>query len=109
MTAPRFLDDDDFAHIVRHAPLVSIDIVIKDSEGNVLLGLRAPGLRLHQEKFIDRRQFCRGKTLPEIVAEMETTRPARLRPPTEAASCVPLLAMLVVYGKHWSRCHGGTN
>jgi colanic acid biosynthesis protein WcaH len=40
MTAPRFLDDDDFAHIVRHAPLVSIDIVIKDSEGNVLLGLR---------------------------------------------------------------------
>jgi colanic acid biosynthesis protein WcaH len=28
------------AHIVRHAPLVSIDIIIKDHEQNVLIGLR---------------------------------------------------------------------
>jgi colanic acid biosynthesis protein WcaH len=40
MNTPRLLSDDDFAHIVRHAPLVSIDIVIKDPEKNVLLGLR---------------------------------------------------------------------
>ncbi len=40
MIAPRLLRKDDFAHIVRHAPLVSIDIIIKDSEKNVLLGLR---------------------------------------------------------------------
>ena len=40
MTAPRFLGDDDFAHIVRYAPLVSIDVIIKDPKQNVLLGLR---------------------------------------------------------------------
>jgi colanic acid biosynthesis protein WcaH len=40
MTAPRFPGDDDFARIIRHAALVSIDIVVKDPEGNVLLGLR---------------------------------------------------------------------
>ena len=40
MNAPRLLADDDFAHIVRHAPLASIDILIKDPEANVLLGLR---------------------------------------------------------------------
>lgn len=34
------LPDDDFAHIVRFAPLVSIDLIIRDSEGKVLLGLR---------------------------------------------------------------------
>src|ERR1700738_2282456 len=40
MDAPCFLPDDDFAHIVRYAPLVSIDLIIRDLEGNVLLGLR---------------------------------------------------------------------
>ncbi|MCL2384530.1 MAG: GDP-mannose mannosyl hydrolase [Alphaproteobacteria bacterium] len=34
------LPDDDFAHIVRFAPLVSIDLIIRDPEGRVLLGLR---------------------------------------------------------------------
>jgi colanic acid biosynthesis protein WcaH len=41
MDAPQFLPDDDFAHIVRHAPLVSVDLIIRDLEGNALLGLRA--------------------------------------------------------------------
>ena len=40
MPKPRLLSHDDFAHIVRHAPLVSIDIIIKDHEQNILLGLR---------------------------------------------------------------------
>jgi GDP-mannose mannosyl hydrolase len=40
MDAPHHLKNDDFAHIVRHAPLVSIDIIIKDDEYNVLVGLR---------------------------------------------------------------------
>ena len=40
MIAPRFLGKNDFAHIVRHAPLVSIDIIIRDPEQNVLLGRR---------------------------------------------------------------------
>ncbi len=34
------LSNDDFAHIVRHAPLVSIDIIIKDPQDSVLVGLR---------------------------------------------------------------------
>ena len=41
MDAPQFLSDDDFAHIVRYAPLVSIDLIVRDLEENVLLGLRA--------------------------------------------------------------------
>jgi GDP-mannose mannosyl hydrolase len=40
MIAPRLLADDDFAHIVQHAPLVSIDLIIRDPERNALLGLR---------------------------------------------------------------------
>jgi colanic acid biosynthesis protein WcaH len=40
MGAPHFLKNDDFAHVVRHVPLVSIDIVIKDPGQNVLVGLR---------------------------------------------------------------------
>jgi colanic acid biosynthesis protein WcaH len=40
MGPPHFLKNDDFAHIVRHAPLVSIDIVIKDPGQNVCVGLR---------------------------------------------------------------------
>jgi len=40
MSSPPFLNDDDFARIVRHAPLISIDLVLKDPEQNVLVGLR---------------------------------------------------------------------
>lgn len=40
MNIPKFLPDDDFAHIVRHAPLVSIDLIIKDPHGRTLVGLR---------------------------------------------------------------------
>jgi len=32
--------DGDFAQIVRHAPLVSIDIIVRDSQGHAPLGLR---------------------------------------------------------------------
>lgn len=40
MSASKLLSDADFSHIVRHAPLVSIDILVKDPELKVLLGLR---------------------------------------------------------------------
>jgi colanic acid biosynthesis protein WcaH len=40
MTLPQLLDDDDFAFIVRNAPLVSVDIIIKDPEFQVFLGRR---------------------------------------------------------------------
>lgn len=32
--------DADFCHIIRHAPLVSIDLIIKDPEQRILTGLR---------------------------------------------------------------------
>ncbi len=38
--AAQGLSDELFAPIVRHAPLVSIDIVIRDPDGMVLVGLR---------------------------------------------------------------------
>jgi colanic acid biosynthesis protein WcaH len=34
------LDDDEFAQLVRNAPLVSMDLIIRDSGRRVLLGLR---------------------------------------------------------------------
>ena len=41
MAEPHHLNNDDFAHIVRYAPLVSIDIIIRDGEHSVLVGFRA--------------------------------------------------------------------
>jgi hypothetical protein len=38
MTGP--LSDEDFAHIVGLVPLVSIDLIIRDANGNVLVALR---------------------------------------------------------------------
>jgi colanic acid biosynthesis protein WcaH len=40
MNEPRFLSNDEFTFVVRNAPLVSFDVVIKDPDGNVLVGLR---------------------------------------------------------------------
>jgi colanic acid biosynthesis protein WcaH len=40
MSSSHRLDDDTFACIVRHAPLVSVDIIIKDSRQHVLVGHR---------------------------------------------------------------------
>jgi colanic acid biosynthesis protein WcaH len=39
-TELRFLSNDEFAFVVRHTPLVSFDIIIRDADGNVLVGLR---------------------------------------------------------------------
>lgn len=68
MATPRLLSDNDFAHIVRHAPLVSIDVVIKDPEKNVLLGLR-------------RNEPARGKyfVLGGVIRKNETIREAFAR------------------------------
>jgi colanic acid biosynthesis protein WcaH len=40
MKLPRFLPDSDFAFIVRNAPLVSVDIIVKDPQQRALLGRR---------------------------------------------------------------------
>src|SRR5262249_21199151 len=40
MTTPRSLTRDEFLCVVRNTPLVSIDIIIKDRQDKVLLGLR---------------------------------------------------------------------
>jgi colanic acid biosynthesis protein WcaH len=34
------LSEDKFAYIVRHAPLVSLDLIVREPEGRVLVGLR---------------------------------------------------------------------
>lgn len=39
MTTQR-LSDDEFLEVVRNTPLVSMDLVVRDSQGRVLLGLR---------------------------------------------------------------------
>jgi hypothetical protein len=35
------LTDDEFAKVIRLAPVVSIDLIIRDSESNVLVALRS--------------------------------------------------------------------
>ena len=37
---PRFLNKDEFAQVVRNTPLVSIDLIIRDPDQQVLVGLR---------------------------------------------------------------------
>ena len=37
---PRFLNKDEFAQVVRNTPLVSIDLIIRDPDQRVLVGLR---------------------------------------------------------------------
>jgi colanic acid biosynthesis protein WcaH len=37
---PRFLDKDEFAQVVRNTPLVAIDLIIRDPDRCVLVGLR---------------------------------------------------------------------
>ena len=36
----RFLPEDQFLEVVAHAPLVSIDLVVSDAAGRILVGLR---------------------------------------------------------------------
>ena len=40
MTLTSTLNDDEFAHIIRLTPLVSIDLIIRDHEQNVLIARR---------------------------------------------------------------------
>jgi colanic acid biosynthesis protein WcaH len=40
MSEPRFLSKPEFSLVVRNAPLVSIDVIIKDPHGCVLVGER---------------------------------------------------------------------
>jgi colanic acid biosynthesis protein WcaH len=59
----RRLTDDEFARVIRFAPLVSIDLIIRDAEGNVLVGLRSnepakgayfvPGGCIHKDERIE--------------------------------------------------------
>ena len=37
---PRFLNKDEFAQVVRNTPLVAIDLIIRDPDQCVLVGLR---------------------------------------------------------------------
>jgi len=40
LSEPRFLSNEEFAFVVRHTPLVSFDIIIRNADENVLVGLR---------------------------------------------------------------------
>ena len=58
-----FLSRDDFGHVIRHAPLVSIDLIVRDERGRVLVGLRrnrpaqgflfTPGGRIYKDELLD--------------------------------------------------------
>ena len=40
MSEPRFLNESEFSLVVRNAPLVSLDVIMKDAKGHTLVGLR---------------------------------------------------------------------
>jgi colanic acid biosynthesis protein WcaH len=58
-----FLHHDDFASVLRNTPLVSVDLVVRDEIGRVLVGLRinrpaqgswfVPGGRIYKDERID--------------------------------------------------------
>jgi colanic acid biosynthesis protein WcaH len=58
-----FLSSDDFAHVLHCAPLISIDLVVRDENGRVLLGQRlnrpargfwfVPGGRIYKDERLD--------------------------------------------------------
>ncbi len=63
MTLEPFLSDDMFAQVVRHAPLISIDLIIRDREHNIFVALRnnepakgkyfVPGGRIRKDEKIE--------------------------------------------------------
>jgi colanic acid biosynthesis protein WcaH len=60
--SPGFLERQDFAHVVRSTPLVSLDLIIRDNAGALLLGKRqnepakdyffAPGGRIRKNETV---------------------------------------------------------
>jgi colanic acid biosynthesis protein WcaH len=64
MNEESHLSEADFTHVIRHTPLVSIDLIIRNNQGQVLLGKRrngpskgfwfVPGGRIYKgEKLVD--------------------------------------------------------
>ena len=57
------LGDKEFREIIKNAPLVSIDLIVKNREGKILLGLRinkpaqntwfVPGGRIRKDETLD--------------------------------------------------------
>jgi colanic acid biosynthesis protein WcaH len=63
MNSPNVLNDEEFAKIVRFAPLVSIDLIIRDPDRKVLVGVRnnepaknfyfVPGGRIRKDETLE--------------------------------------------------------
>ena len=63
MFLSRFLSRDDFGRVIQHAPLVSIDLLVRDENERVLVGLRVnrpargfwfvPGGRIYKDERLD--------------------------------------------------------
>jgi colanic acid biosynthesis protein WcaH len=63
------LDDEEFGRVVRSAPLVSIDLIIRDPERNVLVGLRTnePAKGYY---FVPGGRVRKGESLKEALARI---------------------------------------
>lgn len=82
MHSEHFLPDDQFKELIRNAPLVSIDLILKNRDNKVLLGLRknppakdkwfVPGGRILKDEPFDR--AFRRITFSELGEEIEITR-----------------------------------
>lgn len=80
-----FLSRDDFAHVLGHTPLVSVDLIVRDENARVLVGLRlnrpaqgswfVPGGRIYKDERIDD-AFLRisqaelGRAIPRETADL---------------------------------------
>ena len=80
-----FLARDDFAQVLRHTPLVSIDLIVRDRDRRVLLGVRVnrpaqgswfvPGGRIYKYESLDAATTATNKlrtsqlALPQDVCE----------------------------------------
>jgi colanic acid biosynthesis protein WcaH len=63
MVSPNVLDDDEFSKVVRFAPLISIDLIVRDPDRKVLVGVRnnepaknfyfVPGGRIRKDETLE--------------------------------------------------------
>jgi colanic acid biosynthesis protein WcaH len=63
------LDEETFRQIVRHAPLVSIDLVVLDRQGRALLGLRT-NEPARDFWFVCGGRILKGETIPDAFARI---------------------------------------
>jgi len=77
------LSTDDFLHVLRSTPLVSIDLVVRDPAGRVLVGWRS-NAPARGSWFVPGGRIYKGETVARAFARITTTELGRAVPQESA-------------------------